>query len=169
MQTIILGSTNKAKLAAVRRVFTDAKIESISAPSNVSAQPFTDEETLEGAINRAGFCQKQKQGSIGIGLEGGIMTINGQYYLCNWGALVDPSGRIFHAGGARILLPDSIVKALETGEELGDIMAKLTEKHDIRHHQGTIGILTNNLVNREAMFTHVVKLLKGQYLQSLSL
>ena len=39
--------------------------------SGVSPQPFSDEETIQGAINRARAAVKETGADIGIGLEGG--------------------------------------------------------------------------------------------------
>ncbi len=158
----MVGSYNKAKLNAVKNTFLDADIQSVEVESDVSAQPRTDEETREGAINRAFASKGLKENSYGIGLEGGVMRIDHQLFLCNWGALVTPSNVCYTASGARIPLPLEITKPLLNGRELGDIMEEWTANKDIRHHQGAIGIFTNERVSREEMFTHVVLLLKGQ-------
>ncbi|SHN04476.1 DUF84 family protein [Gracilibacillus kekensis] len=159
---IMVGSFNKAKVNAVKNVFLDATITSVEVESGVSTQPRTDKETREGAINRAMASKDVKEDSYGIGLEGGVMQIGDQLFLCNWGALVTPSNACFTASGARIPLPNEFAKPLLNGEELGDVMQEWTTIKDIRHHQGAIGIFTNATISREEMFTHVVLLLKGQ-------
>ncbi len=50
---VVVGSKNKTKVGAVEKVWKDATITSLSVPSGVAAQPFSDEETMQGAINRA--------------------------------------------------------------------------------------------------------------------
>ena len=50
---VVVGSKNKTKVGAVEKVWKDAEITSLSVPSGVAAQPFSDEETMQGAINRA--------------------------------------------------------------------------------------------------------------------
>jgi inosine/xanthosine triphosphatase len=42
-------------------------------------------------------------------------------------------------------------------------MDDFTKKQNIRNHEGAIGIFTNGFVNRVDMFSHVTKLLYGQY------
>ncbi|SEU07865.1 inosine/xanthosine triphosphatase [Salinibacillus kushneri] len=160
---IIVGSQNPAKLNAVKAVFPKATIEGIEVDTRVSSQPFSDEETLEGAINRAKESVKAEKGAMGIGLEGGVMEFEDGIYLCNWGSLVDTYGNVFTAGGARIPLPEEIKQGLEKGKELGDLMDEYTQKQGIRKKEGAIGIFTNQQVSRGAMFTHVVRLLRGQY------
>lgn len=160
---VYVGSQNQAKTNAVKNVFCIDEIETVSVSSKVSSQPYSDEETLEGAINRARQSAAVSKTGIGIGLEGGVMEIGSEVYLCNWGALIDRHDNIFTASGARIPLPAEIVKQLEKGEELGDIMDRFARRKEVREKEGAIGIFTNELVRREEMFTHVIKLLKGQY------
>ncbi|RCW62669.1 DUF84 family protein [Saliterribacillus persicus] len=161
---IIIGSTNKAKVAAVSEVFPSDKVESIKTESNVSSQPISDLETKKGAINRAIASYEYKPGSLGIGLEGGIMEIEKQTFLINWGAIYAGEKKLFVASGARIPLPEFIAEKLHEGKELGDIMDEFTKEKNIRHHAGAIGIFTNNIVKRKDMFEHVIKLAYGQYL-----
>jgi inosine/xanthosine triphosphatase len=164
---IVLGSKNKAKQKAVNEVFKADVIYTMDAPSDVSAQPFSDQETLTGAINRSKYARNTLENGIGIGLEGGIMEIEGQLFLTNWGALTDESHHTYVASGARVPLPPSIAQTLKPGVELGDVMANFTKDKQIRHHQGAIGIFTHGLITRDTMFEHVLLQLKGQYLAQL--
>lgn len=159
---IVIGSLNKTKVNAVKTVFEKEEILTVEVPSGVSAQPVGDEETLQGATNRARGARKTSQNSIGIGLEGGVMFLHEELYLCNWGAIVTPDGKLFTAGGARIQLPRSFIEPIEDGIELSDVMNDYAQKSDIRHHEGAIGIFTNGQILRDEMFAHVVTLLKGQ-------
>lgn len=164
---IVVGSTNKAKINAVKAVFHEAEVISLKAPSKVSNQPFSDIETFQGAIERAKFAQQAKRHKnrevFGIGLEGGIMRLKNRYYLCNWGALAINAEIIFDASGVRIPLPKKVIKQLKCGRELGDIMAEMTQDHHIRQKMGAIGVLTNDTLSREDIYIHIVQLLKGQY------
>ncbi|WP_246941315.1 DUF84 family protein [Bacillus pinisoli] len=164
MLTITVGSKNFAKVEAVKDVFLEAvEIKSLSVPSDVSEQPFSDEETLHGAKNRAVHAMMAGGTDIGIGLEGGVVEMASGLYLCNWGALVDHTGFSTVAAGARIQLPDEIAHELRNGQELGPVMDAYAKKKDVRKLEGAIGIFTNEMVNRKEMFTHIVKLLAGQY------
>ncbi|SHF80320.1 DUF84 family protein [Ornithinibacillus halophilus] len=160
---IIVGSKNPTKIKAVEHVFADEIVNSLSVPSKVSAQPFSDKETRDGAVNRALQCAESEEDVYGIGLEGGVMYVDNQLFLCNWGALVTPEKSIFTASGARVLLPKEIDDQLKRGVELGDIMDSYAEKNEVRNNEGAIGIFTNNLISRSAMFEHVVTLLRGQW------
>lgn len=160
---VAIGSLNPTKVGAVKQVFQGENILSISVPSDVSNQPFSDDETIRGAINRAKHALAASDADLAIGLEGGVYVSEQGLFLCNWGALSTTSGEIFLAGGARIQLPAEFEKLLREGKELSEVMDAYTLQHDIRSKEGAIGIFTNGYVKREEMFVHVVKLLAGQY------
>ncbi|MFV8827621.1 DUF84 family protein [Alkalihalobacterium sp. APHAB7] len=165
MNTYAVGSTNPAKISAVRSVFTQDKVNTIGMEvgSGVSAQPFSDQETMEGALYRAKACLVNEQVQIGFGLEGGVTETKAGLMLCNWGALVDRNGEIIVASGAKIVLPEQIASQVRAGIELGEVIDRYAKERDVRKKGGAIGILTNGWVTRSSMFEHVVHLLVGQY------
>ncbi|MCQ6278404.1 DUF84 family protein [Bacillus sp. EB600] len=162
---IIIGSKNPAKNQAVKNAFRDGNCEFISLdiPSGVNEQPFSDEETINGARNRAVNALLQGSGDIAIGLEGGVQETSEGLLLCNWGALASKDLEPIIAGGARLLLPEQISIRLRAGEELGPVMDDYAKMQNVRKHEGAIGIFTNGVINRIDMFTHIVNLLVGQY------
>lgn len=162
---IVIGTKNPAKVQAVHAAFKDYHPEyvSLKVPSGVSEQPFSDEETIKGAINRAFSALENGEGDIGIGLEGGVHQQENGLFLCNWGALAVKGEPPIIAGGARIPLPEEIAEKLRAGEELGPIMDDFARRENISKKEGAVGVFTNGRVDREEMFTHVTKLLVGQY------
>lgn len=162
---IIIGSNNPAKVAAVKNAFLYQQTEflSLDIPSGVSEQPFSDEETIKGAINRAVCALEMGNGDIGIGLEGGVQETSHGLLVCNWGALATKNTEPIIAGGARFLLPLEIAERLRAGEELGPIMDDYAKKENVRKNEGAVGIFTNGLINRSEMFSHIMNLLVGQY------
>lgn len=162
----VIGSVNLAKVTAADDVisqhFPQSTISSIEVGSGVSNQPYGDEETRLGAINRALRAVGKNRETIGIGLEGGVRRIGEQMYLCNWGALVLPSGRRFTAGGAQIPLPQEIAVMVAAGNELGQVVDNYFELSGIRSKEGAIGMFTAFAVNRDDLFKHVMQLLIGQ-------
>ena len=165
---IAVGTKNKAKVGAVESIvkmyFPDATIESIDVASDVSVQPFSNEETRQGAINRARNTLLQTNADLTFGLEGGVDEMDGTMYCCNWGAAALRDGTVISSSGAQFALPEVIAKELRVGKELGPVMDVYTNMENIRHHQGAIGIFTYDLINRQEMFEHIVKLLIGQVL-----
>ena len=159
---IAVGSLNPAKVNAVRTIFDTDKVLSMNAESGVSDQPFTDEETIKGAISRANDCLVNSDADFAIGLEGGVSESSYGLFVCNWGALVTRDGEQFLAGGARILLPEEVAEQLRQGRELGPVMDAFTKRKDIRKKEWAIGVFTNEHVTRAGMFEHIVRMLAGQ-------
>lgn len=162
---IVIGSKNPAKIAAVKNSFSHQAAEfcSLDIPSGVSEQPFSDEETIKGAINRAEGALLEGNGDIGIGLEGGVQETSYGLLICNWGALAAPGKEPIIAGGARILLPEEVAGRLRAGEELGPVMEEYAKKKNVSKQEGAVGVFTDGRVNRAEMFTHVMNLLVGQF------
>ncbi len=78
---VAVGSTNPCKIEAVRKAFCQIfssdeisiEISSHSVPSGVADQPFGDEETRDGAMNRAlAAYNAEARCDFGVGLEGGL-------------------------------------------------------------------------------------------------
>jgi inosine/xanthosine triphosphatase len=160
-----IGSSNPAKIKAADaflNYFENGELAVFSSDSLVSAQPFSDDETKTGAINRAKDCVRQGA-AIGLGFEGGVMEMEDGMYLSNWGAVADEQGNILTAAGARILLPAPIVEGLRHGKELGQLMGEWTNDPEIRKKDGAIGVFTAGLLTRSEMFSHISTILLGQY------
>jgi inosine/xanthosine triphosphatase len=164
---LAIGTQNKAKVEAIQNGFLEyyehVSFECLKTESNVNEQPFSDQETIEGALNRAKNVLRMTEADVGIGLEGGVTESLYGMFLCNWGALVDRDGNEIIAGGARISLPAEIANGLRQGRELGPLMDGFTQRTGIRHKEGAVGVFTDGNVTRDAMFLHVVHLLIGQW------
>ncbi|MCK0471278.1 DUF84 family protein [Halalkalibacter sp. APA_J-10(15)] len=166
---VAIGSKNPAKVHAVQATLIQEEIRfiPIAAKSSVDSQPFSDEETILGARNRAKDALLQLSTStMAFGLEGGVIETRFGLMLCNWGVLLHQDGREWIAGGARIPLPEDISNQLRTGQELGNVMAEYVGDREVRKKQGAIGVFSHGFVDRKEMFSHIVKLLYGQYLLS---
>ena len=162
----IIGTTNQAKVKAAMTVieshFPGSSLSEVKVPSGVKDQPFGDEETRAGALNRAINASHEQEGAIGIGLEGGVRMLGSEMFVCNWGALVLPSGKTFTAAGAQIPLPEEIASELRRGRELGVVVDEYFQVSGIRHSEGAIGMFTAQAVTRDKLFEHVMQLLVGQ-------
>jgi len=162
MSKVYVGTTNPVKLEAVKLVLSSYDVIGLDVASGVSRQPFSDEETIQGAKNRA---ENLPQGALRIGLEAGVQECMGILYLVNWGVLIDENDNYYYAGGTRIPLPRFVKEKLATEKkELAEIMDEYYHTHDIKHHGGAISFFTNSQVKRVDIFYHIVKLLYGQYL-----
>ena len=127
VRLVAVGSTNPVKLAAARavigRVAAGARVESVKVSSTVSDQPFGDEETIRGAVARARRARAELEGELGIGLEGGVVDVNGSMRTCAWAAVVDRAGREGVGGSLAMPLPDAVARLIrDEGLELGVAM-----------------------------------------------
>ena len=163
---VAIGTLNKAKTAAVENIInghlTNVQYIHKHVDSGVSQQPFSNEETRSGAINRAKNTLKETGADYCFGLEGGVQEIDGIMYCVNWGAVALKNGAVYTAQGASFMLPEEIANELREGKELGPIMDVYTNRQNIRHTEGAVGIFTKGLIDRKSMFEHIVTLLIGQ-------
>src|SRR5699024_9073244 len=136
----VIGSTNQTKIKAVKAVFPEANVHTASAPSDISAQPIGDNETLLGAMNRAKYLREIYPEMYGVGLEGAVMYVANQLFLNRWGVRMTPNEQVYTAAGARIPLPDEISEKLNQRIELSTLMDDFTNKENVRNREGAIGI-----------------------------
>lgn len=161
---VAVGSTNPTKITAVKNVLgSQIELLPLEVPSSVSEQPFGDEETVAGAINRAKACFVKNNIDFAIGLEGGVIETRYGLMIINWGALVDEEGNEYIASGVRALLPNEIANAVRQGKTLGQAMDMYTNRKGVSKKEGAMGVITNGRINRDEMFSHVVKALVGQF------
>jgi inosine/xanthosine triphosphatase len=158
---IAVGSTNPVKLAAARAVLTrltpQIAVEPIAVPSGVPDQPFGDDETIDGAIERARAARERLDADFGVGLEGGVVEMSdGTMRTCAWAAVVSRSGRHGVGGSLAMPLPDSVAAMIRNGMELGHAMDNLTGQTKTKHGAGAVGILTAGLVDRQAAYEVLV-------------
>ncbi len=153
---VAVGSTNPVKIAAVenvvKKVWPDAEVISIDVKHGASIQPSTDEEAIKGATGRAQLSLQQASADLGFGLEGNTVDTNHGMFLSGWVVIVDKHGTKGIASNGSILLPEKIAIEVRKGRELGPVMDEFIGEHNTKQKQGTVGVLTNNLLNRTDAF-----------------
>lgn len=161
---VAIGSTNSAKVNAVKNVAEKFGFSVVaqSVPSNVSNQPRSDAETIQGARNRARNVLEATKSDIGIGLEGGITEIDGRWYICNWGVLIDKKGYECASSGGHFQLPSLFLAHLKNGKELREVV-HMYQDASTHRNEGAISLLTNGNVTREKMYEQLLFVLFGQY------
>ncbi len=165
MMKIAIGTLNRAKTAAVRRValriWKDAEFVNVGVLSGVKPQPMSDEEGIRGATNRAKNAMNAVKGAAyGIGLEGAVQENAYGMFLGGWVAVMDRRGNVGIGSSGRVMLPGHISKGLKKGGELGPIMQGIMKdgNDEIRHTIGTVGVLTAGLTSRTEGFEEAMKL-----------
>jgi len=154
--TIVVGSLNRAKLAATRRVMArhwpNAVVKAVAAPSAVAVQPCGDEETAAGAANRArAAAELRPDANLTIGLEGGAVyreALNA-FFITAWAAVLRPATEELSYGhGGLVPLPLSWRARLAAGEELGPLVESLWGDVANRQQGGAVAALTFGTVQR---------------------
>ena len=155
-----VGSTNPAKVAAVRealgKLAPRCEMVALDVPSGAAAQPFGDDATRAGALERARRALTTSGTDIGFGLEGGVELDGEQVWLLSWVAAADAAGRLGYASGLRMLLPPSLGAGLRAGTELGTLVDALFGVTDSKSASGAIGLLTAGAVSRTDAFADLV-------------
>ena len=174
---IFVGSTNPVKVNAVinaaSETWPEVLAEGFSVASGVSEQPMSDEETKQGAINRAKSAleaglkaheaQKDQQ-YLGIGMEGGIEDLGEEMWSTVWGAVIDTEGNVDLAAGARFRVPEKVAEIIRNNGEMGPAVAQLLgekEVNRIKQSEGLVGIMTDGFVDRTEEYQGIIKLALG--------
>ncbi|HEX9922331.1 MAG TPA: inosine/xanthosine triphosphatase [Anaerolineae bacterium] len=158
--TIAVGSTNPVKLAAAKavlsRAFPEADFVAVDIASGIPEQPWGDDQTRQGAHNRAAGALAETGADFGVGLEGGLVETSAGLMTCAWCAMVDSNETAGYGGGVHMLLPPTVVDILRERRELGPAMDALVNEEDTKRGRGAVGILTNGLSTRQAAYEQLV-------------
>lgn len=154
MPTIIVASTNPAKITAVTDAFTAAfpqqifTTTGISTDSSVRNQPLTCDETLLGANNRVISCRERyPNADYIVGLEAGL----DDNFTFAW-MVIEHQGRKSTARSASLPLPPLALEKIAQGMELGDVMDEMFAQQNIKQKGGAIAMLTHHLLSRSSVY-----------------
>ncbi|MBB1388006.1 inosine/xanthosine triphosphatase [Shewanella sp. SG44-6] len=173
---IIVGSTNPVKISAAQQAiklyFPDAQIRchGMHAPSLVAEQPMTEAETKLGAINRAKFCQDNahitnQNADFYVAMEGGVDQFDHGPATFAYMAIIH-NDKLSVGRSANLPLPKNIFNALQAGEELGKVMDRVFNTHNIKQKGGAIGLLTRGLATRESIYTQALVLAMAPFINA---
>ena len=166
---IVVGSSNPVKVDAVAQgfmaMFPEVQFEVIgtSVPSGVSDQPFSDAETLQGAVNRAqNALSGIPEADYWVGIEGGIEDDKKE--MCGFAWVVihgfSPFGTTL-VGQSRtgtFQLPPEVASLVRQGVELGTADDIVFKRHNSKQGNGAVGILTQDVIDRTSYYSHAVAL-----------
>ncbi|HVP23942.1 MAG TPA: inosine/xanthosine triphosphatase [Conexivisphaerales archaeon] len=154
--TVAVGSTNSVKVQAAKKAFEpyfEAEVVGMGASSGVGPQPLGG-EAFEGARNRAVNAMRLARSDFAVGLEGGIIELDGRRFGFAAVSIVDAKGNSSFATTGLFPLPRDVLKLVEEGLELGDAMDRVTGLSDVKHGPGAVGILTKGVIDRTALYAH---------------
>ncbi len=152
---ISVGSKNPVKIAAVKELLPDygwdATVIPMDVSSEISDQPTTLEETIQGAENRAKNAFVDVEYSVGI--ESGIMPCSQvpTGYLDMCACVIYDGKQFFHGISSLFEYPPKIIELIHQGREVSDAFHELGLANGERlgNQQGAIGLLTKGRVKRK--------------------
>ena len=163
MPKITVASQNPVKLnaalAAFQQMFPAQSyvVDGLSVPSGVPDQPTSVSETMKGARNRAEKARASApESDYWLGIEGGIedsplgMSCFARVHVLGRDGLIGLSQT------AVFYLPREVAELVRGGMELGHADDKVFGRDNSKQANGAIGLLTDDLVDREAYYTHAV-------------
>lgn len=188
---VAVGSTNPVKVEATRaafaRMFPDRlapTVVGVDAPSGVPPQPFGNDETRRGAVNRAAAAATMvASADFSVGLEGGCEWESG-----GWRPRADSAGpsdvppddllcfaymavraaprpgpvphpaRWSSARTAALVLPRAVAELVRGGMELGHADDAVFGRSNSKHANGAVGLLTRDAVTRAGYYEHALML-----------
>lgn len=168
MRLVVIASSNPVKIAAAREGFVrmfpgaDFEFQGISVPSGVADQPFSSQETLQGALNRAQAAREQTpQAHYWVGIEGGVAaepegTLTPlELWAFAWVAILSRD----RAGKGRtgtFALPPQVAALVHQGMELGTADDIVFGRINSKQENGAVGLLTDNVIDRAAFYIQAV-------------
>ena len=170
-QLIIVGSKNPVKIACTEAAFQQAfpgsfLVEGLNVSSDVSDQPFGDEETLNGAFNRAKNGKNVfPEADFWVGIEGGVEISQGEMIAFAWVVVMDSKGMLGKAKTSAFILPKAIAELVEGGMELGKADDIVFDTDNSKQEQGAVGILTKGAIDRKSYYQQAVVLALIPFLQ----
>ncbi|MGV3539625.1 MAG: inosine/xanthosine triphosphatase [Rufibacter sp.] len=161
---VVVASTNPVKvnaaLAGLQRMFPDEKFvaEPVYVPSGVADQPMTDEETLQGALNRVANAHTAVPGAdFYVGLEGGVAPMADELASFAW-IVVRSGDKLGKARTGTFFLPKQVAELVAQGVELGTANDQIFSQVNSKQKGGAVGILTNGVLDRKELYEQAVLL-----------
>ena len=151
---VAVGSKNPVKIAATKQAFEmvfpeeEWIVEGIDVHSEVSDQPMSDKECITGARNRANKARKKLKSEFGVGLEGGLHEIDGQWFDCGWIIVVNKKGEEGCGSTIKIATPKKFMKLVHQGVELGVANDIVFKTKNSKQSDGHFGLMTRNAITR---------------------
>jgi inosine/xanthosine triphosphatase len=156
--SVRVGSTNKVKIEAVRRVLNKifeikVEVKGVEVDPEVSPEPL-EKEVLIGARNRAR--KAIGEADFGIGIEAGLFFKHNKYYDVQYCVIVDKDGNETIGHGPGFWYPRKVIEKVKKGETIGDCVESISGIEKIGTNEGSISFLTRGILNRKQLTEQAV-------------
>lgn len=162
MTLVVIASQNPVKISATEEGFhamypeTKFRFQGVSVASDVSEQPLSREETMQGALNRARNALKTlPDADYAVGIEGGLEEIDGRFEVFAW-VVVLYKEAIGRAQTGIFYLPEEVALLIRDGQELGHADDIVFGQRNSKQNNGSIGLLTDNALTRTSYYIPAV-------------
>jgi inosine/xanthosine triphosphatase len=162
MKKIIVASGNPVKIQAAlqgfQEMFPDEEFQAqgVSVPSGVSDQPIGQQETYDGALNRARNARKEvPNADFWVGIEGGNIKIGREMEVMAWIVVLNHQ-RKGKARTAGFYLPPKVVELVNQGYELGHADDIVFGVENSKQTMGSAGLLTGGAMDRVRFYVPAV-------------
>lgn len=163
MRKITVASLNPVKINTTKdgfiKMFPDEEfvVTGVSVPSGVSDQPKTRQETLMGAFNRAENASKTSPDSdFWVGIEGGLEEVDEGMETFAWIVIKGKEGKWGKGKTGSFFLPEKVAALVREGRELGDADDIVFGLQNSKQANGSVGILTGNVLTRTTFYEPAV-------------
>ncbi len=160
---VVVASTNPVKINTTEigfaKMFPDTtfEISGVSALSNVSNQPMSEEETLQGATNRAeNVSRLVPEADFWVGIEGGLEEIDGEFEAFAWIVVKAKNGKEGKGRTGSFFLPKKVAELIRQGKELGEADDIVFGRINSKQTTGAVGILTGDVLTRTSYYEPAV-------------
>ncbi len=118
----------------------------------------TNAETWQGALNRAQSAfALHPTAAYTVGIEGGCEpNADGPLSVFAWVVVRHADGRTGHGKTATFFLPEEVGSLVRGGLELGDADDVVFSKSNSKQKNGSIGLLTGDVITRETYYIPAV-------------
>jgi len=153
---VAVGTSNRVKVDAVTRIFTQVfglvEVQQVDSEHSAGKQPM-EEETILGSIDRAKSALAKASADYGVGIEAGLFfnKVLNKHLDIQYCAIVDSSGRMTVGHGPGFEYPPEVIRSVLRGGTVGDTMSRMTEIEKIGHRMGSIGYLSDGLIDRTSL------------------
>jgi inosine/xanthosine triphosphatase len=133
---IIIGTKNAKKIETVSSIFreimktNDVEVVAHDADSKVPEAPH-DQETYDGALNRATECSQLMDADFYVGLESGLVERYGNMFEEAWAVVIAGDGTKYVGYSSGLMLPPAVVSRMQNGEKHDEIMLSLDKQFDL--------------------------------------
>lgn len=137
-------------------------VRGITVSSGVSDQPFSSQETLLGAFNRAQAARAQApDAQFWVGIEGGVSAAQegeftqAELWAFAW-VVILKGDQVGKGRTGTFALPPRVADLVHQGIELGTADDLVFGRTNSKQENGAVGLLTENVIDRTAFYLQAV-------------